>query len=279
MGVRMAKPSLSELRDIAASGPPYEDAFLQLLRSDPRSGARTLYATCMRKKERAAREQSHIEEMLRFEREARRNGFERTAGVDEAGRGPLAGPIVAAAVVLCEPVPGLDDSKKLTPDERQALFVRLHSRPHGIGVQVLAPDVIDQYGIQVANYSVMMKAVAKLDPPPDFLLVDGFAIPGCRFPHKRIVKGDARSQSIAAASIVAKVVRDRIMCELDRRYPLYGFARHKGYATAEHLAAIEEHGPCPAHRMSFAPMARQPATGSLFDPKVKPMQEMPHAGE
>ncbi len=269
----MAKPSLSELRAVVASGPPYEDAFVEHLRRDPRSGAKTLYDSCMRRSERAARERTQVEEMLRFEREAQRNGFERVAGVDEAGRGPLAGPIVAAAVVLSEPVPGVDDSKKLTAEERQGLFVRLHGRPHSIGVQVLAPDVIDQYGIQVANYSVMVKAVAKLDPPPDFLLVDGFSIPGCRFPHERIIKGDARSQSIAAASIVAKVVRDRIMCELDRRYPQYGFARHKGYATAEHLAAIEKHGPCPAHRMSFAPIARQPATGSLFDSNARAMRD------
>lgn len=260
----MVKPSLNDLRAIAASGPPYDGDFLERLRSDPRTGAKSLYESCVRRMAKSTAAQSHAESMLRFEQEAWRNGFERVAGVDEAGRGPLAGPIVAAAVVLRQLVPGLDDSKKLTPAQRQELFVELHRRANGIGVHVLEPELIDQYGIQSANYSAMVRAVSKLDPPPDFLLVDGFAIPGCRFPHKRIVKGDARSQSIAAASIVAKVVRDRIMCELDKRYPEYGFARHKGYGTAEHLAALEKHGPCPAHRRSFAPIAHEPGTAPLF---------------
>lgn len=204
--------------------------------------------------------------MWQFENETGAQGFRRVAGVDEAGRGPLAGPIVAGAVVLVEPVPGVNDSKLLTEAERERLFGVLMEGGHAIGWAVVTAGEIDHVGIQCANYQAMLRAVACLDPAPDFLLVDGFAIPGCATPHRRIVKGDRLSQSIAAASIVAKVTRDRLMRELDARYPAYGFARHKGYATPEHLAAIERLGPCPEHRMSFAPFARAGEQAVLFEP-------------
>ncbi|HOJ32454.1 MAG TPA: ribonuclease HII [Candidatus Hydrogenedentes bacterium] len=203
-------------------------------------------------------ELTRINSLLSYESETFALGYERVAGVDEAGRGPIAGPIVAAAVILVAPLPGLNDSKKLTPTQRERLFYLLHREGNAIGVSSLDADFIDRVGIQSANYMVMIQAAAKLDPAPDFLLVDGFAIPGCRFPHKAIVKGDQLSLSIAAASIVAKVVRDRMMNELDRRYPQYGFAKHKGYATKEHLAALRRFGPSPIHRKSFAPLSQSP---------------------
>ena len=128
----------------------------------------------------------------------------------------------------------------------------------------MEPADIDHWGIQSANYSAMVQAARALAPAPDFLLVDGFSIPGAPVPQLRLVKGDQRSLSIAAASIVAKVVRDRIMMELDQRYPEYGFGKHKGYGTAEHLAAVRRYGACPAHRKSFAPIAEAPETGQLF---------------
>ena len=206
--------------------------------------------------------QHHMQ--MRFEREAAANGFRRVAGVDEAGRGPLAGPIVAAAVVLAEPVAGLNDSKLLTASQRQALYEILTEGRHSIGVGVIDEGTIDRHGIQPANYAAMAQAVGALTPPPDFLLVDGFLIRGCPLPQKPIVKGDRRSPSIAAASIIAKVTRDRIMDELDEQYPMYGFARHKGYATREHLDALSRLGPCPAHRRSFAPLAESATTGTLF---------------
>lgn len=205
------------------------------------------------------------DDKLRFEREAAANGFHRIAGVDEAGRGPLAGPIVAAAVVLAGPVPGVDDSKKLTAAQRERLFEQLHADGHAIGVAVIEPGEIDRYGIQCANYAAMARAVAAIVPEPDYLLVDGFEIKGCALPQRRIIKGDRLSASIGAASIIAKVTRDRIMDKLAGQYPEYGFADHKGYGTAVHLDALRRLGPCPVHRMSFSPMADAPPAAGLFD--------------
>ncbi|HOE67083.1 MAG TPA: ribonuclease HII [Candidatus Hydrogenedentes bacterium] len=264
-----AQQPLASLRAAAAAGPPYDAKFLASLQADARASAHALYASCMRRQERAAALAARADAMMRFENDARANGFQRIAGVDEAGRGPLAGPIVAAAVVLSHPISGLNDSKQLTAEQRETLFAELHNGQHSIGAAILRPEIIDLYGIQAANYSCMVQAAAKLDPSPDFLLVDGFAIPGCRWPHKRLVKGDCLSQSIAAASIIAKVIRDRIMIELDRAYPRYGFAQHKGYGTQAHLDAIKTHGPCPAHRKSFAPVAEWAETGVLFPPSAR----------
>ena len=203
--------------------------------------------------------------LMQFERQAAAYGFRRIAGVDEAGRGPLAGPIVAAAVVLAEQVEGLNDSKQLTPAQREDLYGVLTEGAHGIGVAIIDADTIDRHGIQSANYAAMAQAAAALFPAPDFLLVDGFMIRGCPLPQKSIVRGDGRSASIAAASIVAKVTRDRIMNELDQQYPEYGFARHKGYGTREHLEVLARLGPCPFHRKSFAPLSEALVPGMLFD--------------
>ena len=260
MGKRGASPAtrpLCELRELLADGPPFDQSLLAALKADPRSGAQALHRSCLRRRERARCEEARLREMMRFEREAGRNGFKRIAGVDEAGRGPLAGPIVAGAVVLAEPVAGLDDSKRLSPARREQLFAELHARrpTHDIGVAVVDSETIDLQGIQRANYTAMMRAVEKLEAPPDFLLVDGYTVPGCPYRHQRVVKGDRLSLSIAAASIVAKVVRDRIMYELDRRFPAYGFAQNKGYATPDHLEALERHGPSPVHRTTFSPLA------------------------
>ncbi len=259
------RPGVSELRARASAGPPYDDAFLAALETDPRPGAQSIYKSVLRQMDRAARETARIEEMMSFEREAVDGGFRCIAGVDEAGRGPLAGPLAAAAVVLKHPVPGLNDSKQLTAEQREALFVELSQGGHAIGVVLIPPETIDLLGIQTANYSAMVQAAGQLDPSPDFLLVDGFTIPGCRWPHKRIIKGDARSQSIAAASIVAKVTRDRVMHELDHQYPGYGFGEHKGYGTAAHLEALRRLGPCPAHRRSFSPVAECAQGGVLLE--------------
>ena len=167
-------------------------------------------------------------------------------------------------VIRGEPVAGVDDSKRLTERRREELFATLNSGPHATGVAIVENDIIDTLGIQTANYMAMARALGQLEPPADFALVDGFTIRGCTTPQLRIVKGDQRSQSIAAASILAKVTRDRIMYELDAEFPEYGFARHKGYATREHLLAIDSCGPCRVHRKSFAPMAPTLETLQLF---------------
>jgi ribonuclease HII len=209
-------------------------------------------------------ERARLEVMLAFEQQAFASGFRRVAGVDEAGRGPLAGPLMAGAVVLSHAVPGLDDSKRLTEARREALFAELLAGAHAVGVGVVEAGELDRMGVQRANYTAMARAVAALSPPPDFLLVDGFNLPGVSQPCLRIIKGDQRSLSISAASIIAKVTRDRRMAELDREYPGYGFGQHKGYGTAAHLAALARLGPCPEHRRSFAPLAEMDRSGGLL---------------
>jgi len=262
--VSVAKTRVADLRARFEDGPPYDSSLLNELEQDSRPGARALYKSLRRLQDAYHETQARCVTMMEEERLVQANGFSRVAGVDEAGRGPLAGPIVAAAVVLRHPIEGLNDSKLLKSEERERFFALLQRECHAIGTAVIPVEAIDKWGIQTANYSALAQAASRLDPSPDFLLVDGFNIPGCRFPHKRLVKGDRRSQSIAAASIVAKVVRDRIMEEVDRIYPAYGFVKHKGYATEEHLEAISRLGPCEVHRRSFMPVAGACDTGALF---------------
>jgi ribonuclease HII len=202
-------------------------------------------------------EVKRLEAMLACEREAWASGRTRVAGIDEAGRGPLAGPVVAAAVILPTGrlIAGVDDSKKLTAAKRDELFALLEADPHvQIGVGVGSVDEIERVNILGATRRAMTAAVNALPVRPDFLLVDGMIIKGMRIPHRKVVGGDRLSASIAAASIIAKVTRDRMMAELDAEYGVYGFARHKGYATRHHVAMLRRHGPCPAHRKRFAPV-------------------------
>ncbi len=260
----MARRTLAELRMAMAASAVPDPEFIEELRGDERVGVQALYRRCLARQAARDAELARLEVMLAFEREARENGFKRVAGVDEAGRGPLAGPIVAAAVVLDAPIEHLNDSKQLTAEQREALFERVTNEAAAYGVAIVAPADIDRGGIQAANYRAMAEAAAAVEPPPDYLLVDGFSLPGVTQPCKRLVKGDSRSLSIAAASVLAKVTRDRIMEDLDRECPGYGFAKHKGYGTREHLDAIARLGPSPAHRLSFAPFARKQETGMLF---------------
>jgi ribonuclease HII len=199
----------------------------------------------------------------RYEGRAWRTGVGRIAGVDEAGRGPLAGPVVAAAVVL-DPgrrIKGLADSKQLTPDEREERYALIASCAIAVGVGIVDHETIDRINILRATERAMLEALGRLPVAPDLVITDFVRLGSLACPQKNLVGGDARCASVAAASIVAKVTRDGIMRELDVRYPAYGFARHKGYATPEHLRALDRFGPCPIHRRSFAPVWRQ---GELF---------------
>ncbi len=187
-------------------------------------------------------------------------GYRRIAGLDEAGRGSWAGPVVAGAVILPIGQPGLSrqlegvrDSKQLTPRQRECLFGIIESAALAVGVGIVPQDKIDELGIVPATRQAMGLAIAQL-PPPDFLLIDFLNLPGLSIPQKGIAGGDALSLSIAAASIVAKVTRDRLMVELDARYPEYGFARHKGYGTRQHRESLARLGLSPVHRLSYAPM-------------------------
>ncbi len=190
---------------------------------------------------------------LQFEQRLQRQGFRAVAGVDEAGRGPLAGPVLAAAVVLPErfDLPGLTDSKKLSAAARERLFPLIRRQALAVGIGLASPAEIDRYNILQATLRAMVRAVGRLGSAPDYLLVDGITPVPLPLPQQTLKKGDSRSLSIAAASVVAKVVRDRLMTHYDRRYPGYGFAGHKGYGSAAHLQAIAELGPCPIHRGSF----------------------------
>lgn len=188
-----------------------------------------------------------------FDESVRRDGFGVIAGVDEAGRGPLAGPVVAAAVVLPrEPrIDGIRDSKKIPECERERLFWEISINAADIGIGVVGAEEIDRINILQATIQAMRDAVAGLSGNTDIILIDALQIPSIQTAQRPIIKGDAKSASIAAASIIAKVVRDRIMGEYHARYPHYGFDRHKGYATRTHIDRIAAFGPCPIHRKSF----------------------------
>jgi len=194
-----------------------------------------------------------------YERQARAQGFGAVVGLDEAGRGPLAGPVVAAAVLLPEDfdAAGIGDSKALSARARDLMFDRITAEAAAVGVGIIGPGVIDGINILRATHAAMRAALAEIGADFDFILVDGLAVPDLPVRSLPIVKGDAKSVSIGAASIVAKVTRDRIMLDLDREYPDYGFASHKGYGTREHLLALDKYGPCPHHRRSFAPVAER----------------------
>lgn len=195
---------------------------------------------------------------LYHEEMAYRSGYQMIAGVDEAGRGPLAGPVVAAAVIFPEGViiEGIEDSKRLSPQRREKLFEVITREAIDWSIGTTDHTVIDQLNILIATHLAMRKAIHKLNPGPDFILVDGFTIPDCTIKQIGIKDGDRLSQSIAAASILAKVTRDRIMEEYDHKFPGYGFARHKGYPTRDHCQAIAQYGICEIHRKSFSPIRK-----------------------
>jgi ribonuclease HII len=199
----------------------------------------------------------------RFEAQVWRTGVTRIAGLDEAGRGPLAGPVVAAAVIL-DPgrrVRGVADSKLLSAERREELFAVIYERAVTVGVGIVDHVTIDRINILQATKRAMAEAITALAIAPELVITDFVSVPALTCPQRNIVDADARCATVAAASIVAKVTRDRLMLEADKQFPEYGFARHKGYGTADHLAALERHGACPIHRRSFSGVWRQ---GELF---------------
>jgi ribonuclease HII len=197
-----------------------------------------------------------------LERALHRRGFRLVAGADEAGRGACAGPLVAAAVVLPDgrrgEVPGLADSKLLTPAARERVYQEVIDRAVDRTVVVLPPGEVDRRGLHVCNILALRRALAGLADRPDYVLTDGFPVDGLGCPGLAVWKGDQVAACVAAASVVAKVTRDRIMCELHERFPRYGFAEHKGYVTAGHARALRRYGPCPEHRHSYANVAAAP---------------------
>ena len=225
---------------------------------DPRAGVRGLAGRLLRRARRLEAERERVEALYAGVRRLRRRGFARVAGVDEVGMGPLAGPVVAAAVVLPDDLelPGLDDSKRLSAAERERLAREIRARALALSVAAASHREIDRLDIRRAGLVAMRRAVEALRPRPDHVLVDARELPDLGIPQTPVVRGDAREAPIAAASIVAKVHRDALMRRLDRRHPGYGFARHMGYPTPEHLEALARLGPSPVHRRSFGPVAR-----------------------
>jgi len=219
--------------------------------NDMRAGVAGLICQYQKRLKALEKEKERLYHMLSYEREYEH--LDCVCGIDEAGRGPLAGPVVAGAVILpkdCE-ILYLNDSKQLSEKKREALFVEIQEKALAIGVGIVGPARIDEINILQATYEAMREAIAKLNIHPQVLLNDAVTIPEVEIAQVPIIKGDAKSLSIAAASVVAKVTRDRLMSEYDKVWPEYGFAKHKGYGSAAHIAAIREKGALPIHRGTF----------------------------
>lgn len=225
--------------------------FIDTYKVDDRGGVQKIVVTAEKRLEKYTAELERTESIKKYEKEY--DNYLYICGIDEVGRGPLAGPVVAGAVILpkdCD-ILYINDSKKLSAAKRDELYDEIMERAVSVGLGYVGPERIDEINILQATYEAMREAVSKLDPQPDLLLNDAVTIPGLPQKQVPIIKGDAKSISIGAASIVAKVTRDRLMEEYDRMFPEYGFASNKGYGSAEHIAAIKEYGPTPIHRRSF----------------------------
>ena len=243
---------IAEIRKELEQAPKEERSrLLEQYASDTRAGVISLLEKYHKQEEKLSAERKRLEAMREFEHRYAHCTY--ICGIDEAGRGPLAGPVAAAAVILpkdCE-ILYLNDSKKLSPKRREALYDEILEKAVAAGIGLAEASRIDEINILQATYEAMRLAVGKLGIVPEVLLNDAVTIPGLDLEQVPIIKGDARSVSIAAASILAKVTRDRLMAEYDSMYPQYGFAVHKGYGTAAHIEALKTYGPCPIHRNTF----------------------------
>ncbi|HET7786243.1 MAG TPA: ribonuclease HII [Myxococcales bacterium] len=245
---------------------------LSALKADPRAGARAVAERVEKRNRKAQAEGRRLSRLCAFEQPLWDEGIGLVGGCDEVGMAPLAGPVIAAAVILRPGarIKGVNDSKQLTPEERCALEPEIRAQAVAVGIGRAEVHEIDTLNIYHAGLLALRRAVLALDPQPQHLLVDARRLDGLSMPQQAIIKGDAKSITIGAASIVAKVHRDRLMAELDCAHPGYGFAAHKGYPTPEHLEALERLGACPLHRRSFAPVARKlgliPEQQELFAP-------------
>ena len=247
--------TIKEIKEQLASIQRLDDPLLTELEQDSRSGVIQAIAKRKRDIQKRIDEDERLEGMLTYEKECYARGMELIAGVDEVGRGPLAGPVVAAAVILpkaCK-IPGLNDSKKIPKSKHKEIYEAVLQNAIAIGIGIKDNHVIDQVNIYEATKLAMMEAIGQLEPQPQHLLIDAMKL-DLPIPQTSIIKGDANSLSIAAASIVAKVTRDQMMEEFDREYPGYDFAQNAGYGTAKHLAGLDKLGVTPIHRRSFEPV-------------------------
>lgn len=248
----MNKKSISQIKEEFEQADAAQRAVLyEVYSSDDRAGVKKLVSAYRKKEEALQKERMRLEDMRSFEHKY--STYSLICGIDEAGRGPLAGPVVAGAVILpkdCE-ILYLNDSKKLSPAKREALYEEIMEKAEAVGVGMASPARIDEINILQATYEAMREAVDNLGVTPELLLNDAVTIPDVSIPQVPIIKGDAKSVSIAAASIIVKVTRDRLMVQYDEILPGYGFARHKGYGSKDHIEAIRRLGPTPIHRRTF----------------------------
>ncbi|MBS6196212.1 MAG: ribonuclease HII [Clostridiales bacterium] len=244
--------TISEIKkELAQADDREREALLEQCREDSRAGVKALVSRYEKEKEKLAQEKLRIEQMKAYEKKYEYLGY--VCGIDEAGRGPLAGPVVAGAVILPQDskILWINDSKQLSEKKREELYQVIMEEAVAVGVGYASPARIDEINILQATYEAMREAVSKLPVVPQILLNDAVRIPGMEIPQVPIIKGDAKSVSIAAASIIAKVTRDRLMREYDQILPEYGFASNKGYGAKAHLEALKKYGPSPIHRASF----------------------------
>lgn len=245
--------TISEIRrELSETRPEERQTFIEKYGSDSRAGVVKLVESCRNQIKRAEEEARRLENMLVYERKYY-SDCEYICGIDEAGRGPLSGPVVAAAVILPKElkIPYLNDSKQLSAKRREDLYDIIMEKALAVGVGAASPERIDEINILQATYEAMRQAVAELNIKPQILLNDAVYIPGLDLPQEKIIKGDAKSLSIAAASVIAKVTRDRMMKAYHEIFPEYGFDKHKGYGSKEHIEMLQTLGPCPIHRRSF----------------------------
>jgi len=247
----LANYTIKDIEGFFAEGNVNEE-FLAACAVDKRKAVGRL----VKRYEREQQDRARVAEMYAFEHIAMDEGFELVAGVDEAGRGPLAGPVSVAAVILPRDLylPKINDSKKISAKVREELFEEIQDKALAIGTALIDAQTIDRVNIYQATINGMYESIFMLKPQPQKVLIDAVKLDNLPMASESIIKGDARSASIAAASIIAKVTRDRLMDAYDKQYPEYGFAQHKGYGTAQHLEALKKYGPCPIHRMSFEPI-------------------------
>ena len=251
----MKQKSIASLKEWFASGNLTEEN-LRILKLDKRKGVQQLIASYEKKQRQEAKRATDFYEMCSYERKALANGYKYIAGIDEAGRGPLAGPVVAAAVILPADfiLLGLTDSKKLNEKTRDEFYEVIVEEAISYGVAVISNQVIDQINILEATKQAMRTSLDELNPEPDHVLIDSVKLEGLRYSSESIIKGDQKSITIAAASVLAKVSRDRLMKEIHDQYPMYDFKSHQGYGTKHHLEMLAEYGVTEHHRTSFSPV-------------------------
>ncbi len=254
--MKVSELTIKEIKEIKEKVNQLEEVPPELiddLAVDDRKGVQQIARSLLRKKKERQEIEEKYNQMKRYEQELWKEGYQSVAGLDEAGRGPLAGPVVAAAVILSpeKKILGLDDSKQLSAKKREELYKVIYEQAEAVGVGSVDNNRIDEINILQATYEAMKKAIADLEWEPEYLLIDAEELPAVDIPQQGLEKGDSRSISIAAASIIAKVTRDRKLEDYHEQYPQYNFLSNKGYGTAEHINALKKHGPTPIHRTSY----------------------------